>query len=160
MEKSLRDLSGLIKTEERDWSQYSPLPLAYMGDAVYDLLIRTALLRRGNMQAEKLHREAVAVVNARMQANIADALREDLTAQELSVYRRGHNSKPLHTAKNATREEYLKATGLEALVGYLYLNGEYARLLHLLQTGLERCGADLVLVKECTAGADCSTERR
>ena len=140
MEESLRELSGLIMSRERDWSQYSPLPLAYLGDAVFDLVIRTLLVERANMQADKLHHEASSLVNARFQARMAQSLMPELTTREMSVYRRGRNAKPSNTAKNATREEYLEATGLEALMGFLYLQKEFGRLSQLIQLGLERCG--------------------
>ena len=141
MEESLSDvLSRRFDAPGKDWSQYSPLPLAYLGDAVFDLAVKEVLLRRGNTPADKLHNAASKVVRAPQQAKMIRALGEDLSKEEASVYRRGKNAKPLNTAKNASREEYLEATGFEALVGYLYLEGRYERLCELICLGLARTG--------------------
>ena len=118
---------------DKDWSQYSPLTLAWMGDAVFELYVRTAILSRGNMQTEKLHRRASAVVCAQAQAALVRELLPMLTDEEKSIYRRGRNAHPGHTAKNAAREEYLEATGLECLIGYLYLMKREDRILELIQ---------------------------
>lgn len=128
---------------ERDWEQYSPLTLAYIGDSVYDLLIRTVLVKRGNTQTARLHGGASRLVRAGAQARIAEKLLPHLTPQEEGVYRRGKNSKPAHTAKNADRREYLEATGFEALLGYLYLKGDYRRMIDLVKLGLEESGYGL-----------------
>ncbi len=116
---------------------FSPLPLAFLGDAVYSLVIRTILLEDGNRQAEKLHRESAKLVNASAQAKAADAILPCLTQEEMKIYRRGRNANPSHHAKNAPLEDYLKATGLEALCGYLYLKDDVRRLLELIRTGIE-----------------------
>ena len=121
---------------ERDWSQYAPLTLAYIGDAVFDLIVRTMLVKRADEQVEKLHRKASRIVNAATQAQMLQKIRPQLTAQEESVVRRGRNASPHHTAKNASREEYLEATALEALIGYLYLKRDYERLTELIRAGL------------------------
>lgn len=126
--------------EEKDWSQYSPLTLAYIGDAVYDLMIRTVMVKQGNTQTARLHQRTTALVKASSQAELMAALMPYLTPEEQSVYRRGHNAKPYHTAKNASRREYLEATGFEALMGYLYLKGEYRRMVDLVKLGLEESG--------------------
>lgn len=127
----------------RQWEQYSPLTLAYIGDSVYDLIIRTVLVKRANTQTAKLHGAASRLVRAGTQARIMEALRGYLTPQEESVYRRGRNSKPGHTAKNADRQEYLEATGFEALLGYLYLKKDYRRMIDLVKLGLEESGHGL-----------------
>ena len=141
MEESI-NLPGLIKEsfnlKEVDIRTYSPLALAYMGDAVYDLVFRTAVVQKGNTSAHKLHIQATRYVKAPAQAELADAIIEKLTAQEFAVYKRGKNAKPYTMAKNATLAEYKKATGLEALMGYLYLTDQMERALCLIQTGLER----------------------
>ena len=137
-EKSLEScIDEIMKLPQRDYTQYSPLTLAYIGDAVYDLIVRTVLVKRANMQTAKLHRDASSCVNAGAQADMLRRLEPLLTEEEKSVCRRGRNAKPAHTAKNASRGEYLEATAFEALVGYLYLQGRYERLMDLLQTGLE-----------------------
>ncbi len=131
MEESL-SLDSVMGLPQRDWSQYSPLTLAWIGDTVFDLVVRTTLLKRGNMQTDKLHRIASGIVNARAQAERMEKIRPLLTEREESIYRRGRNSAPSHTAKNAERREYLEATGFECLIGYLYLEREYERLLELI----------------------------
>ena len=126
--------------EKKDWSQYSPLTLAYLGDAVYDMIIRTVLVKKANCQAAKLHQKAASLVKAGTQAEIIQVLLPHLTEEEAGVYRRGHNAKPYNTAKNASRREYLEATGFEALIGYLYLKEEYGRMIDLVHLGLEESG--------------------
>lgn len=144
MEESVKapwdDLAAKFGLQEKDWSQYSPLTLAYIGDAVYELVIRTVLVERTNCQTAKLHQRATSLVKAGAQAELIRVLLPHLTEEEAGVYRRGHNAKPYNTAKNATRREYLEATGFEALMGYLYLKKEYARLIHLIRLGLEESG--------------------
>ncbi len=136
-------LSSLFHLEKRDYSQYSALTLAYIGDAVYEVVIRTAVVRRSNMQAQKLHKKTTNLVNAGAQARIIASLLPHLTEEETAVYRRGHNAKPYNTAKNATRGEYLEATGFEALIGYLYLQGRNKRMLDLIALGLKENGYEL-----------------
>lgn len=125
---------------EKDIRAYSPLALAYIGDAVYDLIIRTVVVERGNKAANRLHHDAVRYVNAGAQASVAECLLETLTEEELAVYKRGRNAKSHTAAKNASIEDYRKATGLEALFGYLYLADKMDRILELVITGLEKAG--------------------
>ena len=134
LEDSLDSVFGL---SSKDWKLYSPLTLAYLGDAVYEMVIRTICVKRTNMQTQKLHRKVTGYVSAKAQAKMMDALIGELTEEEESIYRRGRNSKPYTKAKNASMEEYLKATGFEALVGYLYLHKEYERMNALIAHGIE-----------------------
>ena len=134
LEDSLDSVFGL---SSKDWKLYSPLTLAYLGDAVYEMVIRTICVKRTNMQTQKLHRKVTGYVSAKAQAKMMDALAGKLTEEEESIYRRGRNSKPYTKAKNASMEEYLKATGFEALVGYLYLQKEYERMNALIAHGIE-----------------------
>lgn len=134
LEDSLDSVFGL---SSKDWKLYSPLTLAYLGDAVYEMVIRTICVKRTNMQTQKLHRKVTGYVSAKAQAKMMDALIGELTEEEESIYRRGRNSKPYTKAKNASVEEYLKATGFEALVGYLYLQKEYERMNALIAHGIE-----------------------
>ena len=135
---------GAIKREfdckETDLRTYSPLTLAYIGDAIYDLVIRTIVVERGNMSANNLHKKTVTYVNARVQAKMIDALESGLTEEETAIYHRGRNAKSYTAAKNASIIEYRKATGLEALCGYLYLNGQQERLLYLIHEAITRIG--------------------
>ena len=141
MEESITIL-GAIKREfdckETDLRMYSPLTLAYIGDAIYDLVIRTIVVERGNQSVNNLHKKTVTYVNARVQAKMIDALESELTEEETAIYHRGRNAKSYTTAKNASIIEYRKATGLEALCGYLYLNGQQERLLYLIHEAITR----------------------
>ena len=139
MEESLRTL--ILKEfphEEIDIRTYSPGTLAFLGDAVYSLVIRTILVSKGNRQAEKLHNETTYYVRAEQQAAIGLAVYDLMTEEEKKVYRRGRNSNPYHHAKSSSLEEYLQATALEALCSYLYLQDRTDRLLELLREGIRR----------------------
>ncbi len=129
--------------KETDIRTYSPLTLAYIGDAVFDLVIRTIVVERGNRPANNLHRETVQYVNARIQAKMIDALQEELSEEETAVYHRGRNAKSYTVAKNASIVEYRKATGLEALCGYLYLAGRQERMLALIREAIGKVGMDI-----------------
>ena len=129
--------------EEQDIRTYSPLTLAYIGDAIFELVVRTVLIERKNTQAEKLHKAATKVVKAETQALMIEALKEDLTEEELAVYKRGRNAKAVTRAKNATMSEYRRATGFEALMGYLYLKGDMERMMKLIHLGVERAEVTL-----------------
>ncbi|MDE6639896.1 MAG: ribonuclease III [Acetatifactor sp.] len=126
--------------KRQDPKAYSPLALAYMGDALYDLIIRTVVVERGNRPVRDLHRIAVQYVSAEAQAKIASALQDMFTEEEEAVYRRGRNAKPHTKAKNASMEDYLKATGFEAVLGYLYLTDNTERALELVRDGLAAAG--------------------
>lgn len=140
MEESL-SLLGQLKKEfdckEVDIKAYSPLTLAYIGDSIYDVIIRTVVVERGNRAAGKLHKMAVKYVNAGTQAAMIEALLEHLTKEETAVYHRGRNAKSCSTAKNATVADYRKATGMEALMGYLYLSDQMQRAIELVKLGLD-----------------------
>lgn len=129
--------------KRQDPKAYSPLALAYMGDALYDLIIRTVVVERANRPVRDLHRIAVQYVSAEAQAKIASALQDMLTEEEESVYRRGRNAKPHTKAKNASMEDYLKATGFEAVLGYLYLTDNTERALELVRDGLAAARLEL-----------------
>lgn len=146
MEESMTILEAVRKTfdcGEIDIRTYSPLTLAYIGDAIYDLVVRTVVVERANTSPNKLHHKTVGYVNAGMQARMIEALSGELTEEEMTVYKRGRNAKSYTMAKNATVIEYRKATGMEALCGYLYLTGKQERLLWLIKTGIEKVGMKL-----------------
>ncbi|MCI8371600.1 MAG: ribonuclease III [Lachnospiraceae bacterium] len=128
--------------EDKDLRTYSPLTLAYIGDGIYELLVRTVLISRGNAPVAKLHRKASAVVKAGAQAAVIEFLVEQelLTEEEYTIYKRGRNAYSPTRAKNASMSEYRKATGFEALAGYLYLKGDMQRLIDLVKMGLEGTG--------------------
>lgn len=146
MEENLMILEA-IKREfgcsEIDIRTYSPLTLAYIGDAVYELVIRTIVVERGNSPANLLHKKTVHYVNAGTQARMIEVLREELSEEERTVYKRGRNAKSYTTAKNASVIEYRKATGFEALCGYLYLTGKLERMLELIRAAIERIGLEM-----------------
>lgn len=130
----MKDRLGI---EEVDVRTYSPLALAYIGDSVFDLLVRSIIVSKGNMAVQKYHKQASSIVNAHAQAAMITALETELTEEEYAVYKRGRNSKPATTAKNASVKEYKIATGYEALLGYLYLTNQHERLIDLVKKGLE-----------------------
>lgn len=139
---SLAELTDLcFHLPERDFTQYAPLTLAWIGDTVFDLVVRTILVKKADRQTAKLHREASQIVSARAQAALAKSILPDLSGEEQAVFRRGRNSSPTHSAKNADREEYLEATGLEALIGWLYLERRYDRIVELLSRAPAFSGA-------------------
>lgn len=141
MEESITILDAVKKEfdcKETDIRTYSPLTLAYIGDAIYDLVIRTVVVERANQSANNLHKKTVRYVNARVQAKMIEALESELTEDEAAVYHRGRNAKSYTSAKNASIIEYRKATGLEALCGYLYLTGQQERLLRLIHKAIEK----------------------
>ena len=117
-----------IKTEQINAYQYSPLALAYMGDRILDLLVKKYFVTHSNMQPHKYHVEVSKIVKAVNQADYIDRVMEELSEDELDVYKRGRNTNTHSKAKNATMGQYRKATGLEALYGYLYLKGDMDRL--------------------------------
>lgn len=141
MEESINTFSGSLderfRLEDRDWKQYSPLTLAYVGDAVYDLVVRTIYVKGANCQPQKIHQKVTALVNAKAQARMIHALLPELTLEEASIFRRGKNAKPYTKAKHASMREYLDATGFEALIGYLYLKREFVRMNLLIYRGIE-----------------------
>ena len=130
--KELRSVfTAILGVEDSNPAEYSGLALAYIGDSVFDLLVKTVLVSKDNKQAFKYHKEAIHIVNAESQAGYIDLLEEKLTEQEMAIYKRGRNTKTHSKAKNASVGQYRKATGFEALIGYLYLNKEYDRLFEL-----------------------------
>ena len=136
-----KDFIGIIRqvldVKQVDVMSYSPLTLAYIGDDAYDLVIRTYLLGKGNMPVNKLNRMADGLVRAKAQSDMMDVIEPMLDEEEHAVYKRGRNAKSYTMAKNATMSDYRKATGCEALVGYLYLTERYERLTELIHTGLK-----------------------
>lgn len=126
-----------FEIEDVDIRTYSPLTLAYIGDGIFDLVIRSAVVGRGNTKVNELHKRTSQIVKANTQARMMDALQGQLTEEEESIYRRGRNAKSFTMAKNASMSDYRKATGFEALMGFLYLNDQMERLMELVLAGLE-----------------------
>ena len=136
----LGQIKQVFACKEQDVRTYSPLTLAYIGDAIYDLIIRSVVVERGNRAANDLHKRTTRYVKAEAQAKMIAALSEELTEDEEAVYKRGRNAKSYTSAKNATIGDYRKATGFEALMGYLYLTDRMDRLLYLVKRGIELAG--------------------
>ena len=136
METNLMQLKELFHLEDQDLRSYSPLTLAYIGDGVYELIIRTILVKKGNCPVNRLHKKASSLVKAGAQSAIMEVIEEKRTPEELSVYRRGRNAHSPTMAKHATMADYRRATGFEALMGYLYLKEDYTRMLTLVRMGI------------------------
>jgi len=124
-------------------AQLSPLTLAFIGDCIYDLVIRTIVVEQGNAPVNKLHKRVAGYVKAPSQMEIYHLIQDELTEEEQAIFKRGRNAKSYTSAKNASIVEYRNATGLEALVGYLYLDKKFNRVLELMHIGVERFDAHL-----------------
>ncbi|MEG0847758.1 MAG: ribonuclease III domain-containing protein [Niameybacter sp.] len=130
-------LNCAINMNTHKANTYSPLALAYIGDGVYELFVRTYVLSKGNMPVNKMHRASRELVRAGAQAKLYHLVEEQLTEEELQVLKRGRNAKSISAPKNADVTEYRHATGLEALIGYLYLEGKIDRIQEIIQLGFE-----------------------
>ena len=136
MEEKFKEF--FVSTDYR-WSEnaarmLSPLQLAYLGDAVYDLIIRSSLVAKKSLPVNDLHKEAVKHVNAQAQSKILFLLEDKLTENEWRIVKRGRNTKSATIPKNANLSDYRYATGLEALIGYLYITGNTKRIFELLNS--------------------------
>ena len=129
-------ISTAFSLQKQDAKQYSPLTLAYIGDAVFEVIVRTILVERGNAPVNVLHKQASKLVKAEAQADAYHRIKELLTEEEMSVFRRGRNAKSYTSAKNATIGDYRVATGYEALFGYWYLTGQTERMLEVAKAGM------------------------
>lgn len=146
MEESVSLLNQIKETfqcKDADVRALSPLTLAYIGDAIYDLVIRTVVVERANRSANDLHKKTVKYVKAEAQAKMIQGFLPELTEDEEAVYKRGRNAKSYTTAKNASMSDYRKATGFEALMGFLYLTNQMDRMLYLVKKGIELIGMEL-----------------
>lgn len=130
-------MNEVFQMEEVDIREYSPLTLAYIGDCIYDLVIKSLVINEGNKQVNKLHQETSKLVQASAQSLMMRTMQEHLTEEEHAVYKRGRNAKSVSPAKNQSITDYRRATGFEALLGYLYLKKDYKRLLELVKIGLD-----------------------
>jgi ribonuclease-3 family protein len=132
---SIKEKFGLH--QQVDIRTVSPLTLAYIGDGIYELIVRSVMVARTNTRAGLLHRQTSQLVKAEAQSKMMELLLPELTEEEESVYRRGRNAKSPTSAKNASIQDYRRATGFEALMGYLYLGGQMERLLDLVKLALD-----------------------
>ncbi len=129
------DVNGEFKISARE---YSPLNLAYIGDAVFEIFVRTMVLKNGNMPVNQLHKISKTFVNAKAQAEMFEKIKDKVTDEELAVLKRGRNAKSFTSAKNASITDYRHATGLEALFGYLYIKGDSKRLIEIFNMCIEK----------------------
>ncbi len=138
----MQDIFQIIKEnmnlKDINATDYSPLTLAYIGDGIYEIVIRTLIVDEANRQVQKIHKEASSLVKAETQKNMILAVMDELTDEEQAVFKRGRNAKTVTKAKNATFHDYRMATGFEALMGWLYLSGSSVRMMELIQKGLEK----------------------
>ena len=138
----MTDLPSKIKEQfdikDTDINTYNPLTLAFIGDSVYETIVRTICVSKGNKSVNALAKDKNKLVNAKTQSRIAEILTYYYTEEEADIYRRGKNAKTANHSKSAAYSEYHKATGLEAVFGYLYLTGNLDRCLELLKTALEK----------------------
>lgn len=137
MEESIKYLKKQFELEDQDIRSYSPLVLAYIGDAIYEVYVRTILVKQGNSQVNKLHKRASRLVKAEAQSKMIKVMEPFFTEEEEAVYKRGRNAKSYTTSKNASTGDYRRATGFEAVMGYLYLTEQYCRMIDLIKIGME-----------------------
>lgn len=130
-------IKEVLQLDEVDVDSYSPIVLAYIGDCIYDLIIKSMVISGGNKQVHKLHEETSSYVQASAQSLMMRTMQQHLTEEEHAIYRRGRNTKTVSPAKNQTITDYRRATGFEALLGYLYLKKRYERMLELVKIGLD-----------------------
>ncbi len=138
MEKGINEyILEKFGIDQMDIRGYSPLVLAYIGDGIYDLVIRSMMVGKGNAHVNDLHRRTSQLVKAHAQSQMIGILQPELTEEEFAVYKRGRNAKSFTMAKNSTVADYRRATGFEALMGYLYLKDEMERMMELILKGLD-----------------------
>ena len=137
MDESIKYLKEQFQLEDIDIRTYSPLTLAYIGDAAYEMVIRSILVMKGNCPVAQLHQRASRLVKAPTQSKMMEYIKPLLTEEEAHVYKRGRNAHSSTTAKNASVIEYRRATGFEAVMGYLYLKQDWKRMIDLAKVGIE-----------------------
>ena len=136
METCLTSLCDHFPLTENELKTYSSLSFAYIGDAVFDLVIRTMIVSEGNTGVNNYHEETVNYVSAGAQTVLMEAVRPLLTSEEKAIYRRDKNAKPSSYAKNQSSHDYRIATAFETLVGYLYLSGQTERMMELIRAAI------------------------
>ena len=131
------NIKNIYSLENKDIKTISPLVFAYIGDSIYDLIIKSVLVGRGNVPVNKLHNKASSLVKAEAQVAMYEAIKDKLSEEEESVFRRGRNAKSYTTAKNASKIDYRMATGNEALMGFLYMSDKIDSIHELVSEGLK-----------------------
>ncbi len=134
------DLFNIIKEkmELKDINivDYSPLTMAYIGDGIYEIVIRTVIVDQANRQVNKIHNASADLVKAQTQAQLIHLIMDKLTEEEVAIYKRGRNAKAITRAKNASMSDYRTATGFETLMGWLYLTNQSDRMMELIKEAL------------------------
>lgn len=130
------DIRETFSLPETDIRTLAPLQLAYIGDAIYEIIVRTLVLEKKNTQVTHLHKAATHLVSANAQKTVYTIIAGELTEEEMGYFKRGRNAKSYTVAKHATVSDYRIATGFEALCGFLYLSGRNDRLLELVKKGV------------------------
>ncbi len=143
MGDTLSEIRAAFGGGEADLRTYSPLTFAYIGDAVFELIVRTVIVEQGQRPTNSLHKHTTKIVCAEMQAKLIEAVYDTLSEEEKNIYRRGRNTKTNSTAKNASLSDYRKATGFEALCGYLFLKNDMERVIEIVKSALELAGVAL-----------------
>lgn len=137
------ELHAAFGAEAADINTYSPLTFAYIGDAVFEIVIRTLIVEKGQRPPQTLHKHTTKIVRAETQAKMIEAVYDSLSEEERNIYRRGKNTKINSAAKNASLSDYRKATGFEALCGYLFLKDDTARMIAIIKDALTRLEIEL-----------------
>lgn len=135
MDEITKSLSDYIKLKESEIRQLNPLVWAYVGDAVYELYVRSHIASKGRRTSNDLHRESIKYVKAHAQSEYLEMIMPELTEEEEYIVKHTRNTKSYHVPKNADVIDYRRATALEGLIGYLYLTKNFTRLdeiMHLL----------------------------
>lgn len=143
MEESIDLYQKVLKEfgiKKQNICTYSPLTMAYIGDAIYEIIIRSMVVGGGNEQVNHLHKKSSSLVKAETQAKMILGLQEELTEEERGIYKRGRNAKSFTSAKNASITDYRTATGFETLMGYLYMEGRTERMFELIKKGISLLG--------------------
>ena len=139
----LNNIKNNFKITEKTPEQIGPLKLAYLGDAVYELIIRTMLMDERERPVKKMNKKAQSLVNATTQAEIAAVIMDDLSEEEKAVFLRGRNAKSSSVSKHSDIHDYRIATGLESLFGYLYLKDDMERAVELVKIAFDRLDLDI-----------------
>lgn len=138
IDKTKRLLTQIQVGTMKDVREYSPLALAYIGDAVYEVIIRTVVIGIGNVPVNRYHQTTKGFVQATAQAQFYNHIKEILTEKEADIFKRGRNAKSSSSAKNTDIITYRHATGLETLIGHLYVEGNIERIIELITYGLKK----------------------
>ncbi len=138
MEFYLQGLKSQIRNkDDRGATMIAPLTLAYMGDAVFETYIRQYLIENNKLLLKDFHNRAVSYVKAEAQAEIVGQLKESLTQEEWSIIKKGRNQKTTRVPKNVKVADYKHATGFETLLGYLFFNNSFERLMEIMDMSVK-----------------------